>query len=77
MKEDLSRYAVAYEAGRAESMNGPQKVELEKKVRVMKELQAALDPEDEKEVHDVSESDEDVLKTSDTIVLILTSSGPV
>ena len=58
VKEDLGRYAVAYEASRAESMNRPQKVELEEKVRVMKELQAALDPEEEKEVHDVSESDE-------------------
>ena len=39
VKEDLSRYAVAYEADRAESMNKDQKDKLEEKVRVMKELQ--------------------------------------
>ena len=49
VKQDLSRYAVAYEAGRAECVGKATKDEMEEKVRVMKELQARLVTDEEVE----------------------------
>ena len=63
VKEDLSRYAVAYEAGRAESMNKDQKDKLEEKVRVMKELQTELEHDEKEAGYPEDEADEsDVCK---------------
>ena len=45
VKQDLSRYAVAYEAGRIESMNKDQVQIMEEKVRLMKELQREFEEE--------------------------------
>ena len=58
VKEDLSRYAVAYEAGRAESMNKDQKDKLEEKVRVMKELQTELEHDEKETGYPEDEADE-------------------
>ena len=49
VKQDLSRYAVAYEAGRAECVSKATKDGMEEKVRVMKELQASLETNEEQE----------------------------
>ena len=49
VKQDLSRYAVAYEAGRAECVSKATKDGMEEKVRVMKELQVRLEADVEEE----------------------------
>ena len=75
VKQDLSRYAVAYKAGRRERMNKDQVQIMEEKVRLMKELQREFKEEPKKRVGTVDLSTDVVQRRKHQVRMIQSLNG--